>query len=389
MSEALTAPEILRRAELPFTIGCFATPHNPPGFPDVLPFELAVDHATGLLVQQRNPALEAMLDAAYATGSLIGTATDDSALGAVYARQFVDFIAARRPLEGARALEIGAGRGYFVRCLLDRGADALGLEPGRQNRPYWEQHRVRIVEDRFPSSAVDGTFDLIAGIAVLEHVPDLAEFLAHVGRALAPGGAAAFALPNCAPNIEAGDPSMLLHEHFSYFTPDTLRRCLERSGFAVEAMELAPHGNVIHCLAAPTGPADWSLQGAELGPARSFAAKAERLRRAVVDHVGRRAKPGAPLGVYCPARALALLPFEAPLRFFDDDPNLAGRFYPPFPYRVETRQELLAEPVHEMVIFSRAFGERIRSALSAEPSLASCSIVTMDELDDAARSGLA
>ncbi len=253
MSQAGRQPETnLFLPDMPFTIGVFEEPHNPDGFPDTVPFHLVVDEELGLLVQESDDALQTLLDRAYAAGSLLGTAMDASPLGKAYADDFFRVVSdAPGGLSGRTTLEIGAGRGYLVRRLVDAGADAVGLEPGAANKKHWIRHQVSVVQDRFPSSRAKGPFDLIVAYGVLEHIPDPVNFLAEVRRHLTRSGYAVIAVPDCTSYIEAGDPSMLLHEHYSYFTQASLRRLVNAGGFEVVEMRRAGYGGAVYCIAVP------------------------------------------------------------------------------------------------------------------------------------------
>jgi len=385
LSQLKPALEPLWRTEaLPFTVGCTMTPHNPAGLPDTYPFALALDAQCGLLVQQPAPGLAGLLDRAYATGSLLGTAMDDTALGRGYADDFLRFIATIRPLAKTRVLEIGAGRGYLLHLLLQNGADAVGIEPGRQNAPHWKRLGVSVIPGTFPNPAVDGTFDLVIGYAVLEHVAGLDGFLREVRRHLRDDGTAIFSVPSCAEYIDSGDPSMLLHEHYSYFTETSLRRTLESNGFAVRDLRRAGFGGALYVAAAPAErvAAD-APTPSELDGARAYGAGVEALRSNIRTMLRERAALGRRIGIYCPARALALLDPSAGLRFFDDDPELRGRFYPPFACAVESRQALLTDPVDELWIMSRTFGAKLREQLTREHALRGCQIRLPGELTSA------
>lgn len=381
-----------RTEALPLTVGCTDAPHNPAGLPDTFPFTLALDRRLGLLVQTPEPGLETLLDRAYAAGSLLGTAMDDTPLGRGYAEDFLRFVAQFGEIRGRRALEIGAGRGYFLRLMADAGADAIGIEPGMQNAPHWQRFGVRVVADSFPSPKLADKFDLIVGYAVIEHVSDMESFLAAVRRQLRPDGCAIFSVPNSTEHIASGDPSMLLHEHFSYFTEMSLRRTLEANGMAVVGLARAGFGGALY-VAAKHGEAaiDDAPAASELAHARAFGEKIGRLQASVRRRLDDIRVAGKRLGIYCPARALALLESADAIRFFDDDSELHGRFYPPFGCPVEARGALLDDPVDELWIMSRTFGPKLRKQLSGEPALRGCRIRLPDDLVPAgepAREGL-
>jgi ubiquinone/menaquinone biosynthesis C-methylase UbiE len=100
-----------------------------------------------------------------------------------------------------RALEIGAGTGYFTLNLLRAGVIGEGvatdISPGMletlsasAERLGVDVRTVRCEADKLPFA--DESFDLIFGHAVLHHLPDLDAAFAEFQRVLRPGGTLAF-----------------------------------------------------------------------------------------------------------------------------------------------------------------------------------------------------
>ncbi len=101
-----------------------------------------------------------------------------------------------------RALEIGAGTGYFSLNLLQAGivraATCTDISPGMVATLAENAHRlgldVRTARADAESLPFGGeSFDLVLGHAVLHHLPDLARAFAELHRVLRPGGRIAFA----------------------------------------------------------------------------------------------------------------------------------------------------------------------------------------------------
>lgn len=384
-NEGPNAAPVLDLEALPFVVRMLDGPDNPAGVPNTFAFRLHLDAASGHLYQPDDPALARLLDEAYRTGSLLGTAMDDTASGNAYANDFLRFIRASAP-SSARCLEIGAGRGFLTRRLIDAGLAVDALEPGKANEPHWQRHGVRVTADSFPSTKLTGQYDLIVAYAVLEHIAELAPFFDAARKQLTAEGRLIIAVPDCGPCLEAGDPSILLHEHYHYFTDQSLARCLELSGFRAAKIERAGHGGVLYCCAQAKDDITVSSPGdAELEMLRGFGPRMLRQRVRIAEKLAVARAAGTEIGIYCPNRAIALLtPGTEGVRFFDDDPDLYRKHYPTFAAAVENRADLMARPVQELWILSRSFGARIRDRLRQEPSLKQIDIKLAEQILDGA-----
>jgi len=107
----------------------------------------------------------------------------------------------RGPDRYERALEIGAGTGYFTLNLVRAGvigdAVATDISPGMletlsdsAERLGIDVRPIRCEADKLPFP--DESFDLVFGHAVLHHLPDLDAAFAEFRRVLKPGGTVAF-----------------------------------------------------------------------------------------------------------------------------------------------------------------------------------------------------
>jgi 2-polyprenyl-6-hydroxyphenyl methylase / 3-demethylubiquinone-9 3-methyltransferase len=107
------------------------------------------------------------------------------------------FIAARAALGGSRVLDVGCGGGLLAEALAREGAHVTGIDmaPG-----MIEVARLHAIESRLDvdyriSSAEDiahaapQSFDIVACMEMLEHVPDPAAMTATLAQLLRPGGA--------------------------------------------------------------------------------------------------------------------------------------------------------------------------------------------------------
>ena len=99
------------------------------------------------------------------------------------------------PLSGLAVLDIGCGGGLVSEPLARLGARVTGIDPGAANIEVARNHasaqgvavdyRTALIED---IAAKGETFDVVACLEVVEHVPDVAAFLATVVKTVRPGG---------------------------------------------------------------------------------------------------------------------------------------------------------------------------------------------------------
>jgi ubiquinone/menaquinone biosynthesis C-methylase UbiE len=124
--------------------------------------------------------------------------------GEIGARQVVGKLSkalGRPPGRYARALEIGAGTGYFSLNLLQQGvvgeAVATDISPGMLERLGQTAAELGLAIETRRADAEslpfpDESFDLVLGHAVLHHLPGLDQALSEFRRVLRPGGTLAF-----------------------------------------------------------------------------------------------------------------------------------------------------------------------------------------------------
>ncbi len=361
--------------DMPFCIGTFDTPHNPDGLPNIYPISIGTDPELLVIRQFDRDGLSDLLRCSYKLGAEMGTPVSDSELGLGYAKDFLDVINAHAGNSG-RALEIGAGVGYISYQLKQRGWEVDSIEPGKGYEAHWKRYGLDVINDFFPSSCAKGPYDLIVSYAVLEHIAEPGKFLKDIVSHLAPSGTILLAVPDCTTELMCGDPGILIHEHYYYYTSQSFQRCLQKAGLNSSVFP-AGYGRLLYAVAKVGASAEVRKDGRE---SRALADYPQRCASFIKLARGRiqAALGRGSVGIYCPARALAILPHVPGMRFFDDASTLHGKHYPPFTAPIESRQSLLDNPPAELWIMSRTFGRRLRDELA--PRLSGTVIHLIEDL---------
>jgi 2-polyprenyl-6-hydroxyphenyl methylase/3-demethylubiquinone-9 3-methyltransferase len=106
----------------------------------------------------------------------------------------------RTPLAGRTALDVGCGAGLLAEPLARLGAAATGLDASPELIAVAREHARaggREIDYRCGELAeLEGRFDLITCMEVIEHVADPAAFVKELAKRLAPGGLLILSTPN-------------------------------------------------------------------------------------------------------------------------------------------------------------------------------------------------
>ena len=134
-------------------------------------------------------------------------------------------------------IEIGCGKGDFLRLLADAGNNrCLGFDPSfdpQRNRQGPRSERFSIVQDEYTEKYSNCPADFIVCRQVLEHIVDPRRFLKTIRRAIGdrPQAVVFVEVPNVMFTLKDSGIWDLIYEHCGYFTESSLWRLFVETGF--------------------------------------------------------------------------------------------------------------------------------------------------------------
>lgn len=152
-----------------------------------------------------------------------------------------------RPLADKTALDVGCGAGLMAEPLARLGAAVTGLDAAPENiaaaRAHAEGQGLAIDYRCEDVATLEGQFDLVTCMEVVEHVADPAAFVSALAARLAPGGLMILSTPN---RTELSRLAMITlgeglgaipkgtHDWDKFLTPDELEALLGVAGLRVK-----------------------------------------------------------------------------------------------------------------------------------------------------------
>ena len=156
----------------------------------------------------------------------------------------------RRPLEGKSALDVGCGAGLLAEPLARLGAKVTAIDAApelieaarahAQRQGLEIDYRAAAVED------VEGRFDLVTSLEVIEHVADPQAFIRALAKRLPPGGLLILSTPNQTAWSKLLTVTLAegfgripkgTHDYERFIAPDRMKLLLEAAGLTCVDLE--------------------------------------------------------------------------------------------------------------------------------------------------------
>jgi hypothetical protein len=152
-----------------------------------------------------------------------------------YAQNLAERLRKKYNLRNRRIIEIGSGRGEFLKLLSADGEnDCIGYDPAFDGAGT-DWPGVRFVQDYYNERHASESIDFVTCRHLLEHMEEPLRFLTDLRQTLAAQGEVAvyFEVPN-AFLVFAGQTMWdVIYQHVQYFTSDSLAGLFQRAGFEV------------------------------------------------------------------------------------------------------------------------------------------------------------
>lgn len=139
-------------------------------------------------------------------------------------------------LTGKKFVEVGCGRGEFLKVLTEFPVEAYGIENRESLVDIAVQNGLNVKKNFTESTDTvieGGPFDAFLSFNFLEHQPYPNTMLSCIYNNLTEGGYGLITVPSFEYILKNDGYYELLHDHIVYFTQDTLAFLFEKNGFKV------------------------------------------------------------------------------------------------------------------------------------------------------------
>jgi hypothetical protein len=175
-----------------------------------------------------------------------------------HAKKYVDMMVDRFGFDAkSQIIELASNDGYLLQYFKEYNIPVLGVEPASNTAEVAISRGIATIIDFFGAdfaqklvSRQNIRADLVLGNNVLNHLPDINDFVEGVKIVLKDTGVATFEFPHLMNLVDECQFDTIYHEHFSYLSFTVVNRIFENHGLKVfDIQELPTHGGSLRVFA--------------------------------------------------------------------------------------------------------------------------------------------
>lgn len=272
--------------------------------------------------------------------------------------QAEDFVQ-RFQLAGKRVIEIGVGDGNYLQYLRAAGVHAEGIEPSAKFREVAQRHGLHVHAGyvRRGHLVPGAPYEAFVARQVLEHVPDLNDFLQGIRASLAQDAYGLIEVPSLEQAMQGGRFYDFFPDHLNYFSARTLRVALERNGYQVLEQDRGMNG-------------EFNIAWVRVDAGFDFAdlqAQVQDVSNALQGYVQRLRAQGKRVAVWGSGgkglSVMAVADIREICYVVDSDPFKQNMYTPVLHLPVVAPQRLKEDPVDAIIVTALAYRDEILRTL--------------------------
>lgn len=187
-----------------------------------------------------------------------------------HSRNYVEMITRRFRFDSnSLVVEIASNDGYLLQYFKEKSIPILGIEPAENVARVAEKKGIPTLTKFFNSQMATDLAksgkqaDLIIGNNILAHVPQLNDFISALKIMLKPKGLVTLEFPHLLQLVLQNQFDTIYHEHFSYFSLNTIQKIFSSHGLVVfDVEEIPTHGGSLRIYCKHPENHDFSLSDA-------------------------------------------------------------------------------------------------------------------------------
>ncbi|WP_138466090.1 class I SAM-dependent methyltransferase [Poseidonocella sp. HB161398] len=293
-----------------------------------------------------------------------------------FAKGLVEEIANTYDLSGKTTLEIGCGKGEFLKELVSRtGTTGLGVDPGfiPERLPDADAAKLSFQKEYFTPKTIGIHPDFVVCRHTLEHVPDVGSFMADISEVIDGTDVGIFfETPDVNRVLSEGAFWDIYYEHCSYFTLGSHARLFRKSGMDVTNLYLAYDSQYIIQYAEPAQgnpPLDAEDDLSKLRDlAETFPEQIAATRQYWTDFVKQRHADGKTVAIWGGgSKGVSFLTTnnvgEEVAHVVDINPHKQGKYLPGTGHRVIGPEGLKTAGVDTVIVMNPIYLTEIKNTL--------------------------